>query len=102
VDQSSAVAGCEDKDTFPIDEDHSNMVKFSEGSEHYSTIVYTLHRLCETVSASAPSSVDAPVASQVPLRTTVGDRGLVEFAAASTALKPGSQEQKDPKFGTAC
>jgi hypothetical protein len=100
VDQSSATAGCEDRDTFPIDEDHSNMVKFSEGSEHYSTIVYTLHRLCETVSASAPSSVDVPVASQAPLPTTVGDCGSIEFAAASTALKLGSQEQKDPKLGT--
>ena len=100
MDRSSATAGCEERDTFPIDEDHSNMVKFSEGSEHYSTIVYMLHRLCETVSASAPSSVDVPVASQASLPTTVGDCGSIEFAAASTALKLGSQEQKDPKLGT--
>jgi len=37
VEQSSAVAGCEDSDIYPVDEDHSNIVKFSEGSEYYGT-----------------------------------------------------------------
>ena len=101
MDQSSAIAGCEDGDTFPIDDDHSNMVKFSEGSEHYSTIVYTLYRLYEAVSASVLSSFDVPVASQVPLPITVADCGSVEFAAAIPTLTLGPQERKDPKFGRA-
>ena len=101
MERSSAVAGCEDSNVFPVDEDHSNMVKFSEGSEHYSTVVSILHRVCESIGAS---SADVPAVSELSPPITGNQCSSVDVVTPPAALECGPQEQnpqkqKDPKQG---
>ena len=78
------------------------MVKFSEGSEHYRTVVFLLHRLCDIVATSSASSTDERLASKAPRPATTSDSDFFEAPALLTTSKPGPQEQRDPKSGMGC
>jgi hypothetical protein len=72
------------------------MVKFSEGSEHYGTVVFMLHRLCEGIN---DSSADVPAVLEPPLPITRSECSSVQVAAPPTAPECGPQEQEDLKHG---
>lgn len=72
------------------------MVKFSEGSEHYTTVVFMLHCLCESIGAS---SANMPSVSEPPLLITGNECSSVNVAAPPAALEHNPQEQEHPKRG---
>lgn len=95
------MAGCKDGDIYPIDEDHSNIVKFSEGSEYYGTIVSMLHRLSGALSVFP---IDVFTDSKTPLPTTASICSPLEDAARPKTPKSDKlrNNEDENRFAVDC
>ena len=59
VDKQSAIqADSNPQDCFPIDEDHSGMVKFSDGSPEYHTVIGFMHSLLPSVLPNSRAALE--------------------------------------------